>query len=223
MFPARTLSLSVAVALAALAACSSTQGHGRAGAAADQMMQLSTSVSETSVQMAKTASSLEQVAKQAKTDPKPYYDIFAKELDRLETSLKSTSDQRAALGKAGQDWMAEWDKQIAAIQDQELRKDAADRRDELQKKFEEAKMKAEKGHADLQAIIARMKDLRSYLSADLTPDGIDRVEGKIDDVCDDAQDAAKALSKVSDDLAKVAPQFQAAKPAPAADEQPSGK
>jgi DNA repair exonuclease SbcCD ATPase subunit len=213
MSPVRSLPLPTLL-LAALAACASTQGSDKADATAGAMTTLSASVAETATHMTKTAGSLEQVVKQAKTDPKKHFDAYTKDLAALESHMAKGADRRRQLATAGQDWLAAFDKQLAEIQDSGLREDMNERREELLRKLEDVKKRAEVGHAQLQGILMRMKDLRSALSVDLTVAGIERVEDRIDDVCDDAQDASEKLMDISKEIEKAAPQFQTAKPPP---------
>jgi F0F1-type ATP synthase membrane subunit b/b' len=73
----------------------------------------------------------------------------------------------------GKQYFDQWEKDLAGVNDPEIRKLAEERRAKLQAAFGNIKTSMEPARDQFNAWLANLKDLQKYLSQDLTIGGID--------------------------------------------------
>jgi hypothetical protein len=114
----------------------------------------------------------------------------------------------------GQAYFAEWEKQAATINDPDLKKSAEERRTRLAKAVEEVSGAMDEARNEIKPYVASIKDVQTYLSNDLTPAGIESIEGKSKDITKRAKAIGDEIDDVVEELEEHAPQFKTAKPPP---------
>jgi hypothetical protein len=120
-----------------------------------------------------TVGALGQVAVTADTNPRAAFQQFSKSLANLETAAAKAQKRGAEMKARGQAYFAEWEKQMAQLQNPEIRALAAKQKAKLQTTFESIKKYTEPLKAQFDPWLADLKDLRTYLNNDLTVTGVD--------------------------------------------------
>jgi chromosome segregation ATPase len=197
---------------AALQGCA-TQGHDRATSAANKMSDLRSSIVATKDAIAPVSASLTELLKDTVDAPKAF-DQFAKATDKLADATKQTQSDLADLRAEGAAYVAEWEKQNAAITDADIKESAEDRRKSLSKKLEGVTKAMDEAAGMYPPYLARMKDARTALSNDLTKAGIKSIDSTLSHLINEGADVTKALDKVVKELDATIPAFQAAKAPP---------
>jgi phage-related minor tail protein len=196
--------------------CKSTEGHDHAENTADKVVAVGAAAGQTQLQLDKTLEALAQVEANRSKDPKPAYGTFAKSFDAFSGELAGLVGDRAALKSSADAWFSEYTRQNSAIQDEDLRRTGEKRLAEFKGLVAEASEQVDKLLQSASAIEGRLTDLHTYLSNDLTPDGIEAVSGRIDDVTSDGRKLAARLGELSKSAQELAGKMRAARPPPPA-------
>jgi uncharacterized phage infection (PIP) family protein YhgE len=213
-----TLALATALLLSALPlACKTTEGHDRAETTADQVVALGAAAGGTQSALDQTLKSLEEVVATKDKSPKTAYDAFAKGYGSFVEEFASLNSTRAGLKSKAEVWFTEFEKQNSAIQDADLRKSGEKRLETFREGIAETSKQVDKLIEGTSGVEARLKDLRTFLSNDLTPDGIGAVEDRIKDLAKDGRKAAGGLGELRKSSEALAEKLRAARAqAPAA-------
>jgi hypothetical protein len=200
----RCLSLSASVWL--LAACGSsapertqetTTGMDRFREQAAQMPGL----------ISATLASLNEIVAKATTNPKPAYRAFSDKLVETETMANDILQQAEAIRARGEKYFGEWEKELATIQNPDIRKRSEERRNKLLTSYKSIETAAVSAKQVLFPFLSDLKDIKTFLGNDLTPVGIGdardvvikangqgaKVMEKIQDVCFEAEKVSGQL------------------------------
>ncbi len=135
---------------------------------------------------------------EAATDPAMQFKTFSKELETLESRAKSVRDLAAEMEKDSKSYLAKWDAEIAAIANEDIRERSQERRQKVDKTLAKISEEYADAREEFAPLLADLKDIRSALAADLTPDGIAsmrRVAGKASDRSEDVKETLTELSE----------------------------
>lgn len=194
-------------------ACQSA-GNQKADSTAMHMDDLRAAVTSMKEKVNACATSLAGVIEHGAVDPKPHFAQYRKDVAAVEDGLSKAESNLKTMRSEGQTYFAEWEKQGATIQDPDLKKSAEERRARLSKALEFVTTAMDSAKAELHPFVATIKDVETYLSNDLTPAGIESVEGKAKKIKNDAESIGEKLEDVVVALEKGAPEFKTAKPPP---------
>lgn len=210
----RFLPVLVFLPVLALSPACQSSGHDKADSTASSMDSLRKAVGAMKERINASAASLAAVVENRSVDPKPHFQKYTKDvesvvdgLSRIESGLKSMKSQ-------GQAYFAEWEKQAATIEDPDLKKSAEDRRARLVKAVDGVSTAVDAARAEIQPFVTKIRDVRTYLSNDLTPAGIESVEDKSKRITNDAESIGEKLDDVAEAIDDGAPEFKTAKPPP---------
>lgn len=213
----QALAIPVLLALTALPlACKSTEGHDRAETTADKVVAVGGAAGQTQIHLDKTLGALEQIEATREQEPKPSFDAFSKSLGSFGSSFAELRSTRASLKSSAETWFTEFEKQNAAIQDEDLRKTGEKRLSAFREQVGEVSKQVDKLIEATGSLELRLKDLRAFLGNDLTADGIKSVSGRIGDDVKEGRKLAARLGELSQASNELAGKLRAArKPAPA--------
>jgi hypothetical protein len=191
-----------------------TSGNQKADSTAMHMDELRSAVNSMKEKVTAAATSLAEVVQKGETDPKPAFDKYKKDVEAVVSGFSRTESNLKSMRAEGQSYFAEWEKQAATITDPDLKKSAEERRARLQKAVEAVSSAMEAAGAEIKPYMASIKDVQTYLSNDLTPSGVESVEGKSKQIRKDADSICEKLDDVVEAVEKGAPEFKTAKPPP---------
>ncbi len=210
----RSLTLPALLLLAALpAACKSAEGHDRAASTADQVVAVGHYAGQTQLTLDTTLDALQKVEATKGEDPTPSFKTFSSGFASFSEELADLRKERSALASKSEAWFSEFEKQNAAIQDEDLRESGAKRLAEFRKQVGETSKDVDELLAAAGGVEKRLTDLRAYLGNDLTADGIKAASGKIGDVTKDGRKVAVKLGELSKASETLAGKMRAARKA----------
>ena len=208
-----SLSLTFAVALVAVG-CSSTP-EVKGGAVAKTVTAAAADMDKASAQIASTLTALDALVKNPGPDLKPQYEAFSKHLGELESSAKDLAETTAKMQDNAREYFAGWDEQLAAVRNEDIREDSADRRSEVEAGLKKIQEQYAKVREDFNPLLQDLADIRTALSTDLTMAGLKNVKGPIGDAADDADDVKKGLAELAESFRKLGTKLsQSGPPAP---------
>jgi hypothetical protein len=192
-------------------ACKSTEGHDRAESTADRVVDVGAAAGQTQLYLDKTLDALAQLEATKSQDPKVAYKEFSGNYDSFTAELATLVKRREALRATAEGWFTEYEKQNSSIQDEDLRKTGEKRLAGFKEQIADTSKQVDEFLKNANSVDARLKDLHTYLSNDLTPDGIDAVSGRISDVTKDGRKVAARMGDLSKSSETLASKLRAAR------------
>jgi uncharacterized phage infection (PIP) family protein YhgE len=206
MFMRRALMFSLLLPLLASAALFSScksEPYESGEATGKTVQQAADEVDRTAASLDATVKSMNALVEKPAIDPKPQFKSFSSELDALETRAKSVRDLATEMDANSKAYFAKWDAQIAAISNEDIRSRSQERRQKVDQAFTKIREQYAKAREDFKPLLADLKDIRTALAADLTPNGIDAVKKTAGKVASRADDVKKALAELSEEYRKL--------------------
>jgi hypothetical protein len=205
------------------AACKSTEGHDRAAQTADQVVSLGHVSGQSQLHLDNSLNALEKITVTAEQNPKPAFDMFAKELEAFGDTTQQLTKQRATLKTKAEAWFADFQIKGETIQDEELRKASADRLAAFREQVAQVSSQVDGLMAGTSSLQTRLMDLRTFLGADLTAKGIGSVSSRITDSVKDGRKVAADLGRLSKASEDISNSMRAARSTPPAAVPPPAK
>src|SRR5262249_56513162 len=123
-----------------------------------------------------TVLALDQIAATANTDPRKAFQQFSKALANLESAAAEATKRSQEMKTRGQEYFKQWEQQLAQVQNPEIRNLAQQQQAKLQNTFDSIKQYAQPLKAQFDPWLSDLKDLRTYLSNDLSISGVDAAQ-----------------------------------------------
>jgi len=150
-----------------------------------------------------TMASLDKIVAQAATDPRKAFKEFDKNVPKIDSAAEKAKKRSADMKEKGKTYFEAWEKDMANVNDPNIRKLAEDRKMKLQETFDKIKTSLEPARDQFTTWLANLKDLQKYLSQDLTIGGIDAAKDLIMKSKKDGVDVQQTLDRVITELNSV--------------------
>ncbi len=144
--------------------------------------------------------SLDKVTTTAATDPRKAFQSFDKAVPRVDDAAKKAKKRADDMKARGQAYFKDWEKELTAVNNPEIRKLAEERKAKLQATFDSIKGFMQPARDQFNTWLADTKDLQKYLSNDLTIGGIDAAKTPIAKTKTDGHQVQITLEKVIAEL-----------------------
>lgn len=151
-------------------------GYRRSDAAASDAQVASVQVLGVIRDLELATNTLQELVSQPAADAKPQYLRFSEAVNRLEHTSSHSLELVRTLGRNRAPYFQIWDKELAAIKDEEVRRRSQARRDEVRKQFDDAIRQSFEAHDSVQPLLAYLRDVRKAISTDLTFKGLASVQ-----------------------------------------------
>ena len=195
-----------AVLLGLLAGCNTTsnmQGD-KFGA---KITQLRETVAETSDSIGGVIDNLDALLESVEEDPRLAYNAFSKSVDTIGKSRDSAVSKAESLTTAGESYFAERKESAAEIVSPEIRKASLKRAKEAEETFAKIAPLFEEANAQIDPLLAEARDLRTLLSQDITPAGIDSARAVIKSTRDTLKGGKAKLDETIEELEAIEAEF----------------
>ena len=195
----------VALGLVALVAtgCART-GFDRSANIADTMSKQVTGLQEAKPQVDAMLASLEGLTR-AEGDMRPAFKKFSETLGDTEKAAARARKSSQTIREKEAEYFAEWQRQAAEITNPQIKAATQARQAEVKGNLESLSQTGRTAGEAYEPFISNMKDIRTYLSNDLTPGGVKRLEPTIEK----ARRDGAALQKALDDFNQASQRVQA--------------
>jgi hypothetical protein len=120
-----------------------------------------------------TMAALDKIVAQAAVDPRKAFKEFDKSIPDIDSAAAKAKKRADDMKEKGQKYFESWEKDLAGVNDPDIRRLAEERKTKLQTTFGNIKTKMEPARDEFRAWLANLKDLQKYLGQDLTISGID--------------------------------------------------
>jgi hypothetical protein len=147
-----------------------------------------------------TMVALDKIMATAASDPRKAFKEYDSAVPRLEGAAEKARKRSEDMKARGQAYFKEWEKQLAELKNEDVRKLADERKAKLQTTFGEIRTTMEPVKEQFNAWLVDLKDLRSYLTMNLNLEGIDAAKDLMAKAKTEGQDVQKTLDKVIAEL-----------------------
>ena len=170
--------LALAIAAAGPAWADKTGQKGKTKSV-EQMAAFRQGLEDISKQIDTTLGALTKVSETANTDPRPAFTEFCKAHDTMAKMVKDLRSQAQTLQKNSQKLFDAWQKQMGTMTNPDIKAKAEERKAALQGFFDKVKTSMQAGKEAGGPFVSDLKDIRTYLTNDLTPAGINMMKDTI--------------------------------------------
>ena len=143
---------------------------------------------------------LNELVNQPETDARPQFLRFGATVDQLSLSKKQVEASIGRLWRKRVAYFKVWDREILALQDEEVRHQSQLRREEVSDQFEAVLRRAYEVQEAMRPVINYLRDIRRALSTDLTRDGLASMKPLVTHANESAHLAQKGLMQLAADL-----------------------
>lgn len=204
------LNLFALTAAAVLSGCA-TSGYQQADKAGQGIANFRDAIVNGKQAIDVTVKALDQVAVTANTDPRKAFEQYSKSVAGLESAAARARECSADVKAQGKAYFARWEKDLAEVKNEDIRKLALQRKAKLQETFESIRRYTEPIKAQFDPWMSDLKDLQKYLANDLTIQGVDAAKGLFVKTQAGGMEVQKSMDALVNELNTVAATITAAK------------
>ena len=180
----------------------------RATAAKEKIEELRVECAKVRNQVLLTMESLKRLNVKG-VELRPQFEKFKAELVKMEEQAKVTRDRADAMKEKGQVAFAAWEKEVQAINNADIRKEAEKRFDKRKKSYDKIIKAIWEARDEMVPFMSDLNDIRKLLESELTEKTVASTKTTIrsadwhgEDVRDSLGDVEKELDRVAADFAK---------------------
>jgi len=150
-----------------------------------------------------TMGALGKIVADAAINPRDAFKDFDKGVPKVESAAQKAKKRSEDIKTKGQKYFDQWEKELASVNNPDVRKLAEERKVKLQAVFSNIKTVMEPTRDQFNVWLADLKDLQKYLSNDLTIGGIDAAKELISKTNTEGQALQQSMDKVIAELNTV--------------------
>jgi Protein of unknown function (DUF2959) len=186
-----------------LTACGTTSGYKQADKTGAGVAEFREEILNGKKAVDATMKALDGIAASATTDPRKPFEQYAKSVANLESTANKARKRAEDMQQQGKAYFAQWEKQMAEVQNAEIRNLAAQRKAKLQETFDSIKKVAEPLKTQFGPWMSDLKDLEKYLGNDLTIAGVDAAKGLFAKTKSEGMEVQKSMDALVAELNTV--------------------
>jgi len=191
----RAVRFGLALSLVAVVSAScATTGFQRSSNIADTMAKQTQTIQEAKPQVEAMLASLDELT-QTQGDMRPAFQRFSDTLDDTEKVAARTRRTGQTIREKQADYIAQWQKESAEITNPQIKAATEARQAEVRTKLSNLSQTGRTAGDLYDPFISDMRDIRTYLSNDLTPGGVKKIQPTIEKARQDGAALLKALDE----------------------------
>jgi hypothetical protein len=195
----------IAVAVLALGwvGCSSP-GYRQGESTAKSLQSLATRLEATGTQLNIAVTELNGLVNNPQPDLRPQFNRFAGAVQKINSLSNEVARTEARLEARAKLHFANWEKELAAMQNDSIRYSGQQRKLELQSRFDAARNTSRLLLTSLGPVQADLGDAKRFLNSDLTNDGIRAIRDSANQITQQAGPARENLEQLVTELRSLA-------------------
>jgi hypothetical protein len=172
----------VLLATMALIGCSSNpKGPERSAKAVESFKDTREHLADAGKQVGVTNESLLKLTTASAGDLRPVFNNFAENVRKMQDMAKEARERAEAMRAKTDAYTAQWQKEFSTISDEELRRTSEKRVAAAKAEFERVRTAATDVKGAYQPYMQGLQDVQTYLTNDLTADGVRSIGTKAND------------------------------------------
>lgn len=186
-----------------LCGCATT-GYRQASLTRDEVVEARTVTVKAHQQLVVVVRAVHDLTAKETHDLQAPYQSFAASVRGLDVSVAQLARRVEAIRKRSDAYVLAWQKDLEAFQSDDLRKLSAERRTEVMDTFRKLNAEFQVCNGSLRSLLVALKDMRLYLSIDLTESGVSVVQEQAGRISAQAVEAGEHLKSFAAYLDRVA-------------------
>jgi len=182
-------------------ACQSSAGSGEA--TGKNVIKAADGIQLGITQLDATLAALTSLVNEPGQDLEPQFKAFSKNLDQLDSTAKKVRDASASMDGKGKAYFADWDKQVAAIQNEDIKERSAERLKAVEAAFSKIQSQYGEARDTFKPLLNDLLDIRTALKSDLTQEGVAAAKKPVKKVNSEAEDVRENLQELADSFRKL--------------------
>jgi len=134
------------------------------------------------------------------TDLRPLFKKYKETVEDLESTAKDVKARADGMKAKGQAYFAEWDKQVATMNNEDIKARSAERRAAVETSFANIKNHYQELTTAYHPMMSDLKDIQTALQTDLTSGGIKAIKPIADRIAGEATKVKEAAGKLSQEF-----------------------
>lgn len=187
-------------ALSVFSGCASGNYH-RADAASDSLREAEFRINAENHAIDGTITTLDDLINKPAPDLKPQFKAFSASVDRLIASAKRAEKAQKAADQKSAEYFRNWDKETASISFEAVRNQSVSRKTLVTNEFNTVNQRYRENQGVVEPLISYVRDIRTALSTDLTPGGLQAVKPLAENAEENARKVQTALAHLNGELA----------------------
>ena len=203
-----TLAALLALAMTPAASLRAADSAERAGATKEKIEAMRVETAKVRNQVLLTMEALKRMNVKG-VELRPQFETFKAELVKMEEQAKIARDRANSMKEKGKASFQEWEKEVQAINNADIRKQAEKRYEKRKKSYDKILIAMQEARDELVPFMSDLNDIRKLLDSELTEKSVAGTKMTIrsadwhgEDVRDSLSDVEKELDRVAADLAK---------------------
>lgn len=189
---------SVAI-LGLIVGCSSA-GYEKAADTATSLTKASDGIAKGNALVDQTLAALGDLVNNPKPDLRKQFGTFNDAVTRLSSTAKDVDGKAKGMKSQGADYFKNWDKQLAAMKNEDIRNRSEARKGEVASKFGRISQSYDETRAAFAPFMSDLRDVQKFLSTDLTAGGLAAIKDVAAKANKDAQPLKASLARLSDEF-----------------------
>lgn len=189
------------IAVAAIVAGCASSGYQKGNKTAEDIQTAANEIDKVSTQIDSTIKAMNALVETPQADLVPQFKEFSSSLADLKSAADKVVSLRATMAENGKAFLEQWDQQLAAIKNEDIKARSQARKEEVSKALTSIKASYAEAASAFKPFMSELQDVQKYLSVDLTKGGIDAIK----------EPAAKAVAQsatVKEAIAKLSGEFR---------------
>ncbi len=191
-------------AVAFLGGCAtSTTGMDRSAKTSNSIEEVENEIVKMDAQLDITAASLGMLLRPGQPDVKKSFEEYADNLVKLEKEGNQVLERMEEMKSQSIDYFAEWEKQGSAYSNPRIRKLSEERRLKLEETYAQVPAAGAGVKVAYRAYLSDLKEIETFLSNDLTPQGIETITPVADKTDQDLKALKESMQPVLAALTEI--------------------
>ena len=200
----RTIAVMLALGLAASLCGCATAGYQRASQASSEIGRARVVTINAHQDLVAAVHAVQNLTAKETTDLRPPYQSFAAAVKGLDAQVQELPIRGRAIRKRGNAYIAAWQEDLGDFRNPDIRALSAERRREVAESFQRLDSEVLATETSLRPLLAALKDMRLYVSIDLTASGVTSAQELAGRISTQAVEAGQHLQSLLAELDRVA-------------------
>lgn len=173
-----------------------TSGNKLASKTTNTMQTVETDYRQAAKQIDATNAALQDLMNPGQTDMRTSFANYTQNVEKMESIGKQLENHSQKMTARGNDYFAEWEKQGNTYVNPQIRELSEQRRLEMRQTYMDVPQASIGVRSALNAYLADIRDIRKYLSNDLTPQGVQAIKPIAERAVKDGEDLRESVRPV---------------------------
>ena len=209
-----SVQLAVLMVGAALSAGCASTSYEKAGSASTTLHRTAKDIDQGTAKIDTVMASLSGLVNHPGADLKKQFKKFNSELEDLQSLARDVSEETAAMQQERAAYFQQWDKDLAKIENENIRNRSAERKNAVAARFETVRARYAQVQTAFAPFLSDLEDIRTALSADLTASGLAAVKDVVNKANQDAVPLRESFGKLSAEFKELGVSLSATTPQP---------